>query len=301
MTTSIVGIDFDVLTSAYELLPDPAIGCDADGRIVWGNSEATKLFGATNGDFHGVLLGDFLPGVREWMDKGGFLPMVRCGELDCRTELNTANGKRRAVCCRSRRIATPDRAGYLVLITLRDVTDWSELESRLRSMVMTDDLTGLYNRRYLDSVLLFEEERARRYGLKLGIAFLDVDNFKSINDTWGHPAGDKVLVAVAHAIRASCRKIDTLCRWGGDEFVLLFLVHENHDMELILNRIVVGIAETATDVGDDVVRITASCGAAVGSCPEINQSSFLFESADNLLLEAKRYGKNKVILRQLET
>jgi len=172
MTTSIVGINFDILTSAYEVLPDPAVGCDADGRIVWGNPEATRLFGATNGDFHGAVLGNFLPGIKEWMDKGGFLPMVRCGELDCRTELHTADGRRREICCRSSRIATPDRTSYLVLITFRDVTDWSELEARLRSMTMTDELTGLHNRRYFDNILPFEEERARRYGFKLGIALI---------------------------------------------------------------------------------------------------------------------------------
>jgi len=297
MTTN-VGLTFEALASAYEVLPDAVLACNADGAIVWGNGEATRLFGATNGDFHGAGLGDFLPGIREHLDQGGFLPAVRGGNIDGSTKLCAADGVQRVVSCRSTRVASADKDGYFVLITLRDVTERSELESRLRSMTVTDELTGLHNRRYFDRMLPCEEERARRYGLSLGVAVMDIDDFKRVNDTWGHQVGDRVLVSAAHAISSACRKIDILCRWGGDEFVLASLVRQNSGMEGPLRRALRAVEDNPVVVGRDTVRVTMTCGATVDGNPGVGRGVFLFEQADQLLLEAKRDGKNKLIIRE---
>ena len=121
--------------------------------------------------------------------------------------------------------------------THRDLTDWmpvayigllailgsvsGSLWAVLKEQAITDSLTGLYNRRYLSSVLGREVARVRRTGSALSVLILDVDDFKSINDRFGHHEGDRVLRRVADALRSACRSTDLVVRWGGEEFAVI--------------------------------------------------------------------------------
>lgn len=101
-------------------------------------------------------------------------------------------------------------------------------ESRddMRAMAVTDPLTGCYNRRFLEEVETHELHQHRRYGLPLSVLYIDIDQFKTINDTRGHDTGDKVLQAVGHILRAQTRQSDYVLRWGGDEFLVLLSADE---------------------------------------------------------------------------
>jgi len=294
--TQIVGLDFALLQQLLHVLPDAAIGCDANGTIVTGNREANRLAQASNGDFEGVALSRFLPTVKEWLETSSFLDVVRAGVLDAEQEMITGKGSQRVVWSSSRLLAQEGSKEHFVVLTLRDVTARAASETRLRELSLTDELTGLRNRRYLDSVLDFEEERAFRYGFRLACAFVDLDRFKEVNDTYGHYVGDQVIRGVADALQRRCRRIDTLARWGGDEFVIIMLVKEANDVEMVLGRLVKGVGQQEIEVADHTLRVSISVGAMVSAEGEQINARELMKEADRLLYKAKSDGRNRVVV-----
>lgn len=103
---------------------------------------------------------------------------------------------------------------------------FEEVAADLKTLAATDPLTGCFNRHHWDSVVRAELKRHDRFGLPLSVLFVDVDHFKAVNDTFGHAAGDRVLAHVARTLRSNIREFDVLCRWGGDEFVILMVCEE---------------------------------------------------------------------------
>lgn len=168
----------------------------------------------------------------------------------------------------------------------------SRLQETLAEQAIRDPLTGLYNRRYLDETLPREFARAEREGYPLAVAMVDVDFFKRINDTWGHPAGDKMLKMLAQCLREGVREGDIVCRYGGEEFLLL------------LPRIALEIAvERAERVRQDFatralawgeVHIQATLSLGLASFPDHAPTpNALIEQADAALYRAKRSGRNR--------
>ena len=165
-------------------------------------------------------------------------------------------------------------------------------------MAVTDQLTGLYNRRYLASHMSAMFDRAFWTGRPLSILIMDLDHFKSINDTYGHDAGDKVLQDFAERIRSSVRGIDLACRYGGEEFLVAMpdtdkrfagLVAERLRQEVEAQRIMI-------NSGRDELKVTVSIGIASsedGSKDDTAQK--LIKRADEALYEAKSSGRNRVI------
>ncbi len=294
--TQIIGLDFTLLQQVLHVLPDAAIGCDAEGTIVSCNLEANRLAQANNGDFQGVPLARFLPNVSEWLETASFLDVVRAGVLDAEQEMTTGKGAQRMVWTSSRLLVHEGSQEHFVVVTLRDVTARTASESRLRELSLTDELTGLRNRRYLDSVLDFEEERAFRYGFRLVCVFVDLDRFKEVNDTYGHYVGDQVIRAIADALKQRCRRIDTLARWGGDEFVIIMLVKEVDDVEIILQRLAEGVSGNVMEVAGHSLQVSLSVGAIVSAKDQAINARKLMEEADRLLLRAKASGRNRVVI-----
>ena len=294
--TPVIGFDLGVLREALEVVPDAALACEPGGNVICCNSNACSLLGCPEEDLLGKDLGEFVPAISEWAESGGFLSMVRFGELDSEHAIKTGTGGERVVWSRTNVITTGDRKARYVILSLRDVTSKSRLEERLRALSVTDELTGLFNRRYLHNVLPFEEERSRRYGQMLACSFIDVDKFKAVNDNLGHHVGDQALKAIADLLQGNARKIDTVCRWGGDEFVLLSLVKDKDGMGVFLNRLCECVSRQPVKAGDHSVELSLSCGAALGRCAPGLTGKQLVEKADELMLRAKREGRNRVII-----
>lgn len=155
-----------------------------------------------------------------------------------------------------------------------------------------DELTGLYNRRFFNERLLDEVERTRRYGGYFSIVICDIDLFKRINDTYGHPVGDRVLVQVASLLQNNIRSSDMACRYGGEEFALLLL---NSSKELacsLAEQLRKKLAATAmSDIDGEC--ITASFGVATFGTDSISFEG-LVSKADQALYLAKTQGRNQV-------
>jgi len=165
--------------------------------------------------------------------------------------------------------------------------------ARLYEMAIKDQLTGVYLRHHFDSRLNAEFQRAQRYRSPLSLVFIDIDHFKTINDTLGHPVGDKVLRRVGHLIHAAARNTDLAARYGGEEFVLL--APETHlDMASILaERLRATVANERHQVADTSVQVTISLGVAAYPGASIETPADLVRMADDALLKAKKLGRNR--------
>lgn len=170
---------------------------------------------------------------------------------------------------------------------------------RQAEMALRDPLTGLYNRRFLDTRLREEIARARRSNTALSLALIDVDYLKQWNDTLGHAAGDAAIKAVAELLQGACRQNDVVCRIGGEEFVLLAPDTEARGLHALVDR----VRDTASrhpvsgDNGPLPRVLTFSAGVAtLGRTQDVNG---LLEAADEALYAAKEAGRNRVLIAPL--
>jgi len=160
---------------------------------------------------------------------------------------------------------------------------------------VTDELTGVYNRRYFDRRLAEELKRARRLGERMGLILLDLDLFKAVNDRFGHPEGDRTLRAAAHSILTSVRDIDVVTRWGGEEFAIIVPGADGVQAVIVAERIREAVeAMRLRSASGETLGITVSCGVA-WVAPDIHTPAQCLAAADRCLLEAKRAGRNRTV------
>lgn len=171
-----------------------------------------------------------------------------------------------------------------------------QLQAKLRDQAIRDVLTGLYNRRYFEESFEREIKRAERSGASVGLLMIDIDHFKKFNDTVGHQGGDVVLQHVGHLMREASRGEDIPCRYGGEEFALMFsetpldvLVERAEQLRKSVEALQASLR------GQVMKRVTISCGVAV--CPQHGtEPQELIRTADAALYEARRQGRNRVVV-----
>jgi diguanylate cyclase (GGDEF)-like protein len=166
--------------------------------------------------------------------------------------------------------------------------------SKLQSLAATDVLTGLINRRQFNHQLDAEIARTKRYRNPLSLALFDIDDFKKINDFYGHTTGDRILKELGQLISANVRESDIAARYGGEEFALILPETGQIDAYELLERLRAMIAHTVFCLPDNPMTVTISVGVAQLD-PEHAKSYELIERADAALYEAKRQGKNQVV------
>lgn len=181
----------------------------------------------------------------------------------------------------------------IVYISLRLLHDLDSTERRLQRLTITDELTRVYNRRFLLHSLQTAFSRARRYREDLSVLMMDVDHFKSINDRHGHQAGDLALVEIARRIGNHLRNIDILARYGGEEFVAI-LPNTGHAGALVLaERVRQAIADAPLEVGPDIPATISIGVASLHHGDEL--ADVLIGRADAALYQAKAQGRDRVV------
>ncbi len=178
-------------------------------------------------------------------------------------------------------------------VTLREL---EEKNQELEQLNTEDALTGIKNRRFFDKKLVMESRRSRREQTPLSIIMLDIDRFKAINDTYGHPTGDQVIKAVASIIKNRLKRpLDEVVRYGGEEFVVLLPNTENKGAYDIAEQIRQTIAQSGVVVDGTDIKFTISAGVYTDVANDINNPEIFTECADKALYYAKQHGRNQVI------
>jgi two-component system cell cycle response regulator len=164
----------------------------------------------------------------------------------------------------------------------------------LRRLATRDELTGLLNRREYERILADEEDRARRFGHPLSLVVIDMDHFKSVNDTHGHPAGDAVLKEAARRIAGAIRTVDRAARIGGEEFALILVQTDRAAAAEVARRAIESISKDPVVAG--AVSLAVSASAGVAELPaDAAVAAELFAAADKALYAAKEGGRNRAV------
>jgi two-component system cell cycle response regulator len=177
----------------------------------------------------------------------------------------------------------------------KQITELQRENDHLKSLLLIDELTGLYNKRFFCIQLEVETARTRRTGQSCTLMVMDVDNFKLVNDTYGHDAGDRFLMHIAEIVKKDLRPTDFACRFGGDEFSVIMPSSTLNDSFSIAKRIQTSVAKLASALYTDLEQpLTTSFGLATyEEHTPMNVDTF-FKQADLELYEAKKAGKNQI-------
>lgn len=162
----------------------------------------------------------------------------------------------------------------------------------LSELVLTDGLTGLYNFRHFKKVLQAEMDRSKRSGIPTSLVMVDLDYFKDINDTYGHETGNMVLKHVADILTSELRTTDVVCRYGGEEFAVIFPETQLNQAVKVADRVREVIADTPINCEAGEVCVTASMGASVYMKFGTLSLERFVNSVDEYLYEAKKSGRN---------
>jgi diguanylate cyclase (GGDEF)-like protein len=182
--------------------------------------------------------------------------------------------------------------GFVTIYT--DITLRKRMESRLHEMATTDDLTGVNNRRRFFDLATIEVNRAKRFGSPLSFIMLDADRFKTVNDTYGHITGDKVLRTMADACKSNLRQVDVLSRYGGEEFAIMLPETDIEAALSVAERLRAAIAEASVETEKGPLYFTASLGVSALQA-QAGDLGWLIERADSALYAAKNAGRNRVM------
>ena len=169
-----------------------------------------------------------------------------------------------------------------------------KLREKAENEVRKDFLTGLWNRLGFEERVKEETERARRYGRPLSLIMIDIDNFKAINDSFGHPLGDIVLQKVAHVLKSGVREPDFVARIGGEEFVMLLPETDLKGAAEVAHRVRLEVEKCVVETPKGVIHVTVSVGISSDCCRDDSDFAQIIGNADKALYVAKQNGKNRV-------
>ena len=181
--------------------------------------------------------------------------------------------------------------------TLRDQLEkknleYEELMRKFERMAITDPVTGLFNRRRFEEALAQEFERYRRYGTPFACLMIDVDHFKRINDTYGHDVGDVILKETAQTIQGQTRGVDTVARYGGDEFAVLLSQQKGEEAVKAAGRIIKHVRQLRFKEMKKGEKVTLSIGIASVPDPDLKEMDQIVQCADYALYKAKKGGRD---------
>lgn len=178
---------------------------------------------------------------------------------------------------------------------LGEIGQRKKLERKLRHQAVTDPLTGLFNRRHFGELYERERERARRQGVPLTLAMVDLDFFKQVNDHYGHESGDAVLRNVAGILRDGLRQTDVVGRLGGEEFVLLLPDTDTAEAETMIERLRCQLGERPTEIDGKTISVTATF-ALTKVRPQTDSLADALRTVDLALYQGKDEGRNRLVV-----
>jgi diguanylate cyclase (GGDEF)-like protein/PAS domain S-box-containing protein len=275
---------------------------DAKGRIVFMNPYGLKFFGYEAGELIGKnVVGTIVPESESISkrDLGHLMEEIRQDPDRFRNNENeniTRDGRRAWIYWTNRAI-TDDEGGIVEILSVgNDITGRRHMEAELRRLATTDPLTGAFNRRRFFQKARQEFLRHRRYGHPLAVLLMDMDHFKKINDTHGHPVGDTVLKTFVQGCQSVFRVTDIFGRTGGEEFSAVLPETDAANAARVAERLRDRVSNSPLKGQDDgsSIRFTVSIGLTALQEDDLTLESMI-RRADQALYTAKRTGRNRVV------
>lgn len=271
-----------------------AIGlADFEGTITEVNDSFVRLTGYRREEIVGLMkYQDFLPHTAVDLSHAPDGQHITGPAFEHEISFERKDGTRRNVTTSIYTVNGADGAPAAIALVVRDITDRRSLEKQLTYQALHDPLTGLANRTLLSKQVRKALIRAKRRGSKIAVLFLDLDNFKTVNDSLGHASGDALLIAVAERLRSCLRAADMAARLGGDEFaVLIEDVERTADEISVADRILASLRQPVVLDGKQIF-VGSSIGIALSS-DNTEEPDTLLRNADVAMYTAKRNGKNR--------
>jgi diguanylate cyclase (GGDEF)-like protein/PAS domain S-box-containing protein len=264
---------------------------DGEARIEYANPAYCDLCGYALSELVGQPLTMLVPAAgRDELGEGYRRLCAEGGQLRGEQRVLHRAGEVHTVLAEA--VRTPGRDGRARVVTyVMDITVLKAHQEQLSRDSSTDPLTGLYNRRHADEVLEREVRRADRYGVRLALALMDIDHFKWVNDQFGHPCGDQVLVTLAAMLGRAVRRADVVARYGGEEFMILFPQTSLESAAWTCERIRINFGGILVPCA--AAPITLSIGVTAYQAGESKEQ--LLARADDLLYRAKAAGRNRTM------
>jgi diguanylate cyclase (GGDEF)-like protein/PAS domain S-box-containing protein len=275
----------------FQSSPSALIEIDKGWQIVGWNANAQKMFGWSESEVIGKPIVDLLVPIK---DRGhvhaALSQSMEEGASDSKN-FNLTKDKKELYCeWHNSRI---DHEYPGILCTARDITEQTSHVKTLTELACHDPLTGVTNRTVMDDRLHHAIDRAQRAGSKIALYFIDLNDFKTINDRYGHDAGDKLLIGIASALRACMRNSDTISRFGGDEFVIIVEdIEDTNHIQSVLTAIEFAISEPI--IIDDETSLNANASIGIATYPDdATDADTLIKAADVAMYIRKKEKQKK--------
>lgn len=282
-------------TGFLDLIPEAAILSTTSGEIILTNEAAQKLFQYSDMEFtqhviedlvpekirniHPKLRADFFENPKPRFLAGRHLELVACKKDGSLFPMESAL------------FAIRTEQGAIAVNLIRDISNQQAETKQIAEYAFVDALTNLPNRRYFDDSIRRHASKARRNQETLALLYIDLDEFKQINDNYGHEVGDRVLHEVTSRLSKLIRTEDVLARVGGDEFVLMvYPVSDEHYLNVVAERILSACSKPVI-INEDSFQLFASIGISMNTSPRFQEKE-LIHSADKAMYKAKKQGGN---------
>lgn len=285
--------------SVLNSLLTSVIALDSEGQIVFINRAFLTLTGLSSGEIYGRLLSDFAcetTGDSQTVVNNAISILLsnRTSRYSLEFKLADKYNQGGWIEARFSRIFRDDTS-VAITVSLDDISQRKQTEQQLKQLAVHDPLTGVYNRIYFESELARIVELANQGATQHCLLYIDLDHFKAINDTKGHPQGDAILKSVAALLQSRLRDSDQLCRIAGDEFAVLLMDTDLLQGKLIANTFCDLIANHSFTLFDSAIKISCSIGLSEIGLEQLSSQIHL-QRADIALYLAKRHGRNCVHL-----
>lgn len=293
----------------FENMPAGVIVLDEQNRILDMNKASEEFLNTT---ISGSLGKDIVSILPEWHEATSRISVKK----DARLELISKGSTAKTIELSINFLYDNKKHPYGKLVVLRDISNMkrietslrrsnenlkqkiSEIESlqiKLKEEAIRDHLTGLYNRRFLQETLNREIAHVSRARVPLGLTMIDLDNFKNINDTYGHALGDLFLTSLSSLLEQKTRSTDVCCRYGGEEFVIVMPTASLEEAAQRVDQLRLEFGKIKIETGKKEVSVTLSAGVACYPLQGDNDKSLL-DAADRALYTAKAKGRNRVVV-----
>jgi diguanylate cyclase (GGDEF)-like protein/PAS domain S-box-containing protein len=285
----------------FENAPDGVTAIDSNGYVVDCNIIDQLLIGLNQDEILGKHISIFLSNESKVLFLDAFYSLGKTGVIELESTVINKDGD--VIPVWRKATAVYDNKGYFsgAIIHTRDITEYKKMESKLKHLAEFDYLTQIPNRQLFNENLKYAIAQAKRQNNRLALLFIDLDEFKKINDSYGHDIGDLLLKAFATRVKQHIRESDCIGRIGGDEFLVLLSNIENVDNAMDLAKQICSVVEQPFDIPNyPGLKISSSIGVALYP-DHASTHTQLMKLADNAMYRVKEDGRNAVKFSQISS